>query len=84
MCGFNPFSINWFRNNKKDYIIGLLSSNFKKWKALKYLAHEPLYVWDANIKEKVSSTYGYNIGSGPRKLDGLRLLKEFLCSIYRY
>lgn len=53
-------------------------SNFKKWKALKYLAHEPLYVWDANIKEKVSSTYGYNIGSGPRKLDGLRLLKEFL------
>ena len=33
---------------------------------------------DANIKEKVSSTYGYNIGSGPRKLDGLRLLKEFL------
>ena len=53
-------------------------SNFKKWKALKYLAHEPLYVWDANIKEKVSSTYGYNIGSGPRKLDGLRLLREFL------
>ena len=53
-------------------------SNFKKWKALRYLAHEPLYVWDANIKEKVSSTYGYNIGSGPRKLDGLRLLKEFL------
>ena len=53
-------------------------SNFKKWKALRYLAHEPLYVWDANIKEKVSSSYGYNIGSGPRKLDGLRLLKEFL------
>ena len=53
-------------------------SNFKKWKALKYLAHEPLYVWDANIKEKVSSTYGYNIGSGPHKLDGLRLLREFL------
>ena len=53
-------------------------SNFKKWKALRYLAHEPLFVWDATIKEKVSSTYGYNIGSGPRKLDGLRLLKEFL------
>ena len=28
---FNPFSINWFKNNKKNYIIGLLSSNFKKW-----------------------------------------------------
>lgn len=27
-------------------------SNFKKWKMLRYLAHEPLYVWDATIKEK--------------------------------
>lgn len=53
-------------------------SNFKKWKALRYLAHEPLYVWDANIKEKVSSTYGYVITDGQRKLDAIRLFKEFL------
>ena len=53
-------------------------SNFKKWKALRYLAHEPLYVWDANIKEKVSSTYGYVITEGQRKLDAIRLFKEFL------
>ena len=53
-------------------------SNFRKWKALKYLAHEPLYVWDANIKEKVSSTYGYVITEGQRKLDAIRLFKEFL------
>lgn len=55
-------------------------SNFKKWKALRYLAHEPLYVWDANIKEKVSSTYGYVITEGQRKLDAIRLFKEFLWS----
>lgn len=53
-------------------------SNFKKWRMLRYLAHEPLYVWDANIKEKVSSTYGYIISEGTRKLDALRLFKEFL------
>lgn len=53
-------------------------SNFRKWKATRYLAHEPLYVWDANIKEKVSNTYGYIITEGQRKLDAIRLFKEFL------
>lgn len=56
-------------------------SNFRKWKATKYLGYEPLYVWDSAIKEKVSISYGYNIGSGPKKLDGLRLLKEFLYEV---
>lgn len=56
-------------------------SNFRKWKATKYLGHEPLYVWDSAVKEKVSTSYGYNIGSGPKKLDGLRLLKEFLYEV---
>lgn len=56
-------------------------SNFRKWKATKYLGYEPLYVWDSTIKEKVSTSYGYNIGSGPKKLDGLRLLKEFLYEV---
>lgn len=56
-------------------------SNFRKWKATKYLAYEPLYVWDSAVKEKVSTSYGYNIGSGPKKLDGLRLLKEFLYEV---
>lgn len=51
-------------------------SNFKKWKALRYLAHEPLFVWDSTIKEKVASTYGYSITQA-NKPDGLRLLKEF-------
>lgn len=56
-------------------------SNFRKWKATKYLGYEPLYVWDSTVKEKVSTSYGYNIGSGLKKLDGLRLLKEFLYEV---
>lgn len=56
-------------------------SNFRKWKATKYLGYEPLYVWDSAVKERVSTSYGYNIGSGPKKLDGLRLLKEFLYEV---
>lgn len=56
-------------------------SNFRKWKATKYLGYEPLYVWDSAVKEKVSISYGYNIGSGLKKLDGLRLLKEFLYEV---
>lgn len=56
-------------------------SNFRKWKATKYLGYEPLYVWDSAVKEKVSTSYGYSIGSSPKKLDGLRLLKEFLYEV---
>lgn len=56
-------------------------SNFRKWKATRYLGYEPLYVWDSAVKEKVSISYGYNIGSSPKKLDGLRLLKEFLYEV---
>lgn len=56
-------------------------SNFRKWKATRYLGYEPLYVWDSAVKERVSTSYGYNIGSSPKKLDGLRLLKEFLYEV---
>ena len=53
-------------------------SNFGKWNALKYLACEPLYVWDVSFKGKVNSTYGYIISGEQKKLDCIRLLKEFL------
>ena len=53
-------------------------SNFKKWKALKYIASEPLHVWDPSYKGKINNTYGYSIGNTDKKLNGLRLLKEFL------
>lgn len=28
---FNVFSINWFKKNKKNYLVGILSSDFNKW-----------------------------------------------------
>ena len=52
-------------------------SNFRKWKALKYLSYEPIFVWDNTNKEGVSSTYGFNINN-VNKLDAVRLTKEFL------
>ncbi|MBO7693029.1 MAG: hypothetical protein J6Y28_09630 [Acholeplasmatales bacterium] len=55
-------------------------SNFTKWKALKYLMKDPVQIWDTSLKSQVSSTYGIVIGDGPRKLEGLRLLKEMLYS----
>ena len=53
-------------------------NNFKKWNALKYLANEPLFVWDTTMKGKYASTYGYIITDGAKKLDAMRLLKEML------
>ena len=55
-------------------------SNFTKWKALKYLMKDPVQIWDTSLKGQVTSTYGIVIGDGPRKLEGLRLLKEMLYS----
>ena len=53
-------------------------SNFTKWKALKYLMKDPVQIWDTSIKGNIVSTYGVNMGDGPKKLEGLRLLKEML------
>lgn len=56
-------------------------TNFKKWRAIKYLAYHPVWLWDTNIKSKVSSTIGYNVGSDIVKLDGLRMLAEMLSTV---
>lgn len=53
-------------------------SNFKKWGATSYLAFEPVFVWDASIQEAYSKTYGYSIGDSAKKLNAIRLLKEYL------
>lgn len=53
-------------------------SNFKKWRALRYLMKDPIEIWDTSLKGNVASTYGVNMGDGPKKLEGLRLLKEML------
>ena len=60
-------------------------SNFKKWKALKYLMKDPVGLWDTSLKGAVSDSYGVNMGGGDgqgstKKLEGLRLLKEMLYS----
>ena len=53
-------------------------NNFKRWNALRYLAQEPLFVWDTTMKGKYSTSYGYIVSDGVKKLDALRLLKEML------
>ena len=37
-----------------------------------------MFVWDANIKDGYSKTYGFNISGESNKLNAVRLLKEFL------
>jgi len=56
-------------------------SNFKKWRALRYLMLDPVEIWDTSLKGNVASTYGVNMGDGPKKLEGLRLLKEMLYTV---
>lgn len=56
-------------------------SNFTKWKAIKYLMKDPVEIWDTSIKGNVVSSYGVNMGSEAKKLEGLRLLKEMLYSV---
>ena len=55
-------------------------SNFRKWKALKYLMKDPVQIWDTSLKGDVTADYGVVIGDGPKKLEGLRWLKEMLYS----
>lgn len=56
-------------------------SNFRKWNALRFLAFEPVFVWDTSVAEKYAKTYGFNMGSPQKKLEGIRLLKEFLYEV---
>lgn len=56
-------------------------SNFKKWKATKYLMKDVGWMWDASLKGKLTSSYGISMGSTDIKLEGLRYLKEMLYSV---
>ena len=55
-------------------------SNFKKWKATKYLMKDPVQIWDTSLKGSVVTDYGIMISDGPKKLEGLRWLREMLYS----
>jgi len=69
---------NCIRTTNVEVNRGETVSNFKKWGGLKYLSYEPIFLWDATLKGKFGSTYGYNISGGDRKLEAIRLTKEFM------
>lgn len=56
-------------------------TNFTKWNALRYLEKQEIDVWDNSIKGSTTTSYGYVIGDGSRKLDALRLLEEMLYTV---
>lgn len=53
-------------------------SNFKKWNATQFLGCEDLGVFDATFRGKINTTFGYNMSGEAKKLDSIRLLREFL------
>lgn len=59
-------------------------SNFRKWKAVKYLMRDPVQLWNTSAKASTTVEYGVNMGGdangSTKKLEGLRLLKEMLYS----
>ena len=77
ICYYLAVDYNCLRTTNVETNRGETVSNFKKWNALKYLSFNPAFVWDNNLKEAVSTTYGYVISSA-NKLEAVRLLKEFL------
>jgi hypothetical protein len=53
-------------------------SNFKTWKATKYLKRNPKFLWNDNEKDLGEGEYGIVIGSAKIKLDAIRLTVEML------
>lgn len=78
ICLYLAKAYNCIRNTHVEVNRGETVSNFKKWGGLKFLSYEPIFLWDASVKGQYSSTYGYNMSGGDRKLEGIRLTKEFL------
>lgn len=66
----------WVEINRGETI-----SNFKKWKAVKYLAKDPVWLFDTTVKGQVSGNYGISVGDTSIKLEGLRYLKEMLYTV---
>ena len=81
ICLYLAKYYNCIRSTNVEVNRGETVNNFKKWGALKYLAFEPLFVWDTSLKGTYSNTYGYVISDGVKKLDALRLLREMLYEV---
>lgn len=56
-------------------------SNFKKWGYRNLLLKDPTYMLDTNISERSSAIYGVVIGDGDKKLEGLRMLKDYMYEV---
>lgn len=78
ICLHLAMHYNCIRTTNVEVNRGETVSNFKKWGATKYLSFEPIFLWDASLKGKYSSTFGYNLSGGERKLECIRLTKEML------
>ena len=84
ICYFMALYYNCLGTTCVEVNRGETLSNFKKWKALRYLDKHPVHLWDKNIKEKVEGSYGYTIGGGNNgqvKLDALRMTVEMLKTV---
>lgn len=66
----------WVEVNRGETV-----NNFKTWKAIKYLAKDPVWLFDTTVKGQVSGNYGISVGDTNIKLEGLRYLKEMLYTV---
>lgn len=66
----------WAEVNRGETI-----SNFTKWKALKYLAKDPKYLWDNTTVGKEEGGYGIVLNDGSTKLEAIRMLREYLYEV---
>lgn len=78
ICLHLAMAYNTIRTTHVEINRGETVSNFRRWKALKFLSYEPIFLWDATLKGQYSSTYGYNMSDGGTKLEAIRLTQEFL------
>lgn len=78
ICLMLAIAYNCVKTTNVEVNRGETVSNFKHWKATKFLGFEPVFLWDATLGEKYSTTYGYNLSGGERKLEAIRLCKEML------
>lgn len=66
----------WAEVNRGETI-----TNFTKWKALKYLARDPKFLWDNTTIGKEEGGYGVVLSSSDVKLEAIRLLREYLYEV---
>lgn len=56
-------------------------SNFKKWGYRNLLLKDPTTMLDNTLSERSAAIYGVVIGDGDKKLEGLRMLKDYMYEV---